>query len=218
MGEIDLLRSLPKASRNIEKRKGAKDAEVVRRAKLFGFDYWDGPREFGYGGYRYDGRWRPVAQDIIAHYGLQTGMRCLDIGCGKGFLLHDLREACPGLEVFGLDVSEYALANTISDIGNVCVLGSADELPYESDFFDLVLSINTLHNLPRPRLVEALREITRVSRGDAFVQVDSYFTAEQKEIFESWVLTAEFHDYPDEWVRLFDEAGYRGDYFWTIIS
>ncbi|MCH9051405.1 MAG: class I SAM-dependent methyltransferase [Proteobacteria bacterium] len=218
MAEVNLLRALPETQRNIEKRKQAKDPAVVANAKQYGEMYWDGPREYGYGGYRYDGRWRPVAGDIIAHFGLEPGMRALDVGCGKGFLVKDLMLECPGLEAFGLDISLYALMHCDPEVIGRLHLGTADELPFPDGSFDCVLSLNTIHNLPRPRAVTAMREIERLSGGRAFVQVDSYRTPEQKEIFESWVLTAEFHDYPEGWIELFGEAGYTGDYDWTIIA
>jgi ubiquinone/menaquinone biosynthesis C-methylase UbiE len=97
-------------------------------------------------------------------------------------------------------------------------LGSADHLPFPDGAFDAVISLDTIHNLHRPRALKALREIQRVSNGRAFVRVDSYRTPQQKAIFENWVLTAEFHDYPDGWIKLFEEAGYTGDYYWTIIE
>jgi ubiquinone/menaquinone biosynthesis C-methylase UbiE len=218
MAEVDLLRALPRTKRNVQKRAEAKDSMVVAVAKQYGEMYWDGPREYGYGGYRYDGRWRPVARDIIAHFELKPGMRVLDVGCGKGFLVKDLMLACPGLEAFGLDISLYALMHCERDVVGRLHLGSADNLPFPDGSFDCVLSLNTIHNLSRPRAVKAMQEIQRLSRGRAFVQVDSYHTPEQKEIFESWVLTAEFHDYPQGWIELFREAGYTGDYFWTIIE
>src|SRR5689334_2554053 len=111
--EIDLLRSIPRIKRNIQQRSAgkAKDPAVVAIARQFGEMYWDGPREYGYGGYRYDGRWRAVARDVIAHFGLKPGMRVLDVGCGKGFLVKDLMLECPGLEAFGLDISRYALVH-----------------------------------------------------------------------------------------------------------
>lgn len=219
MAEIDLLRALPKSKRNIQARQDAKDPEVIRVAKEYGELYFDGPRDWGYGGYRYDGRWLPVARDVIAHFGLKAGDRVLDIGCAKGFLVKDLMAACPGLEAFGIDVSRYALMQCEPEAIGRLHLGSADDaLPFPDGSFAAVLSINTLHNLPRPRLVKALKEIQRLSAGRAFVQVDSYRTPEQKAIFESWVLTAEFHDYPDVWLDVFAEAGYTGDYYWTIID
>ncbi len=218
MAEVDLLRALPETKRNIEKRKEAKDPAVVATAKQYGEMYWDGPREYGYGGYHYDGRWRPVARDIIAHFGLEPGMRALDVGCGKGFLVKDLMLESPGLEAFGLDISLYALMHCDPDVVGRLHLGTADELPFPDDSFDCVLSLNTVHNLSRPRAVTAMQEIQRLSGGRAFVQVDSYRTPEQKEIFESWVLTAEFHDYPEGWIELFEEAGYTGDHDWTIIA
>jgi len=218
MPQLDLLRALPKAKRNIQKRAEAKDPAVVAAAKQYGEMYWDGPREYGYGGYRYDGRWRPVARDIIAHYGLKPGMRVLDVGCGKGFLVKDLMLECPGLEVFGLDISHYALMHCPPEIVGRLHLGSAESLPFPDASYDCAISLNTIHNLPRPRAITAMQEIQRLSGGRAFVQVDSYLTPAQKEIFESWVLTAEFHDYPDGWIKLFAEAGYTGDYDWTIIE
>ncbi len=218
MAEVNLLRALPETKRNIEKRKEAKDPAVVATAKQYGEMYWNGPREYGYGGYHYDGRWRPVARDIIAHFGLEPGMRALDVGCGKGFLVKDLMLESPGLEAFGLDISLYALMHCDPDVVGRLHLGTADELPFPDDSFDCVLSLNTVHNLPRPRAVTAMREIQRLSGGRAFVQVDSYRTPEQKEIFESWVLTAEFHDYPEGWIELFEEAGYTGDHDWTVIA
>ena len=218
MTEVDLLKALPKTKRNIQKRVLGKDPAVVAIAKQYGEMYWDGPREYGYGGYRYDGRWRAVARDIISHFGLMAGMRVLDVGCGKGFLVKDLMLECPGLEVYGLDVSLYALMNCEGEVAGRLHLGTAEKMPFPDQSFDCVLSLNTIHNFPRSRAVRAIKEIQRISIGKSFVQVDSYHTPEQKEIFESWVLTAEFHDYPSGWLKVFAEAGYTGDYFWTIIE
>lgn len=218
MAEIDLLRSLPKPKRNIQMRAEAKDPKVIAIAKQFGEMYWDGPREYGYGGYRYDGRWRSVARDIIIQYSLKPGMKVLDVGCGKGFLVKDLMLECPGLDVFGLDISLYAILHAPEEVTGRLHLGTAEKLPFPDRSFDCVLSLNTIHNFPRPRAIKALGEIDRVSRGKSFVVVDSYRTPEQKEIFESWVLTAEFHDYPDGWIKVFSEAGYTGDWNWTIIE
>jgi ubiquinone/menaquinone biosynthesis C-methylase UbiE len=218
MAEVELLRSLPRTARNIQKRAEAKDPAVVTISKQFGREYWDGDRKYGYGGYRYDGRWRSVARDIIAYFALRPGMRVLDVGCGKGFLVKDLMLECPGLEAFGLDISRYALMHCEKEVIGRLHLGSADDLPFPDRSFDCVLSINTIHNLHRPRAVTAMWEIQRLSGGRAFVQVDSYRTPEQREVALSWILTAEFHDYPEGWLKVFAEAGYTGDYYWTIID
>lgn len=216
--QVDLLRALPKTKRNLAARQQAKTPEVVRVSKQYGELYFDGPRDYGYGGYRYDGRWVPVARDIVAHFGLRPGDRVLDVGCAKGFLVKDLLDALPGLQAFGLDISEYALMHCHPDVIGRLHLGSAERLPFPDASFACVLSLDTVHNLPRERAKVALAEIQRLSRGRAFVRVDSYATPEQKAVFESWVLTAEFHDYPDGWRALFEEAGYTGDYDWTIIE
>ena len=216
--EINLLSSIPRTKRNIEAREDAKDPEVVRISKQYGEMYFDGPRDYGYGGYKYDGRWVAVAKDMIKHFDLKPGDKVVDVGCAKGFLVNDLVDALPGLEVYGLDISEYAMMNCHPNVVGRLHLGSADKLPFPDGSFDCVICLDTVHNLPRDRAKVALQEIQRLSGGKAFVRVDSYHTPEQKAIFESWVLTAEFHDYPDGWLKLFEEAGYTGDYYWTIIT
>jgi ubiquinone/menaquinone biosynthesis C-methylase UbiE len=216
--EIDLLSSLPKTRRNIEKRAEAKDEALIAISRQYGQEYWDGDRKYGYGGYRYDGRWRSVARDLITHFGLKPGMRVLDVGCGKGFLVKDLMLECPGLEAFGLDISHYALMHCEKEIIGRLHLGSADSLPFPDRSFDCVISLNTIHNFTRADAVIAMREIQRLSGGRAFVQVDSYRTPEEREIAVSWIITAKFHDYPDGWLKVYAEAGYTGDYYWTIIN
>lgn len=217
MTQVNLLRALPKTSRNIAARRGTKDDVAITVAKQFGQSYFDGARRYGYGGYSYDGRWQPVARDIIDHYALAAGTSAtvLDVGCAKGFLVKDLVDL--GVNAYGLDISDYALKCADPVVAGRLVFGNADRLPYADKVFDLALSINTLHNLKRDRLVIALRELTRVSRRQ-FIQVDSYETPEQKAAFEDWVLTAEYHNYPTGWLKLFEEADYTGDYDWTIVQ
>jgi ubiquinone/menaquinone biosynthesis C-methylase UbiE len=218
MAEVNLLAKLPRGKRNVAARSTAKTEEHIRVSREYGEVYFDGPREYGYGGYRYDGRWIPVAQDLIRHFDLAPGDRVLDVGCAKGFLVKDLLKVEPRLEAFGLDVSRYALMRCEPEVVGRLHLGSADDLPFPDNSFKAAISLNTIHNLDRHGCIRALRELQRVSGGRAFVQLDSYRTPEQKAIFEDWVLTAQWHDYPEGWIKLFDEAGYTGDYYWTIIE
>lgn len=214
--EYNLLKSLPKIKRNVKKRQSAKTDEHINISRQYGEMYFDGPREYGYGGYRYDGRWKPVAKDIIDHFNLKPGDKVLDIGCAKGFLVKDLLEQ--GIDAYGVDVSEYALTHCEPEVIGRLGLASADSLPFPNNSFDAVLAINSIHNLDRKGCIKALQEIERLSPGKGFVQVDSYFDEKQKEIFESWVLTAKFHDYPEGWKELFNEGGYTGAYYWTVIK
>jgi len=216
MPELDLLRSLPKTKRNIQARETAKTAELIALSREYGKDYFDGVRDVGYGGYRYDGRWRPVAQDIVDQYGLKPGDKVLDVGCAKGFLVKDLLEL--GIDAYGIDVSEYALMHCEPEVVGRLQIGSAERLPFPDQSFDVVLAINTLHNLKKPELIRALQEMERLARKGKFLQVDSYRTPDEKEIFESWVLTAYTYGYPHEWETIFKEAGYAGDYYWTFIK
>jgi ubiquinone/menaquinone biosynthesis C-methylase UbiE len=218
MAEVNLLSRLPATKRNIQKRAEAQTAENIAIAREYGEIYFDGPRELGYGGYRYDGRWIPIAEDIVRHFGLEAGDRVLDVGCAKGFLVRDLMMVCPGLEAFGLDISHYALTHSEPAAAGRLVEGSAEHLPFADNSFDAVLSINTIHNLPREDARRAIAEVERLAPGKGYIQVDSYRTDKQREIFLSWVLTAKFHDFPEGWIQLFREAGYSGDWNWTIVE
>lgn len=217
MAEIDLLRRYPKAKRNVGMRASAKTEEHIRISRQYGEEYFDGSRDYGYGGYRYDGRWIPVAEDIVAHFGLKAGQRVLDVGCAKGFLVKDLMKVCPGLEAFGLDISEYALMHCEPEAVGRLHLGNCKKMPFPDRSFDAVIAINTVHNLPRDECVQAVREIERLAPGRGYIQVDSYRTPEERELFLSWVLTAYTHDYPEGWKKIFAEAGYTGDYYWTFV-
>lgn len=218
MAEINLLRRYPSAKRDVKRRNQNKSDEVIRISRQFGADYFDGPREYGYGGYRYDGRWVPIAEDMIAHWGLRPGMRVLDVGCAKGFLVKDFMKSCPGLDAFGLDISEYAVMHAEPETIGRLHVGNARRLPFPDQSFDAVVCVNTLHNLEHDECVQALREIQRVAKGErSYVQVDSYRSAEEREIFLEWALTPYTHDYPEGWRRIFAKAGYTGDYYWTYV-
>ena len=217
MREINLLDAVPKVVRDLRSRKANK-ALNRRLALKFGFEYFDGTREQGYGGYRYDGRWVAVARKLIALYGLKPGMRVLDVGCAKGFLVKDLREALPGLEVWGIDVSDYALRNCQPDAAGRLLRASCAALPFADGSFDLALAINTVHNLEPAGCRRAIAELQRVAPRAAFVQVDAYRTAAEREVFEDWMLTARTYLRPAEWLEMFRSAGYTGDYFWTILE
>ena len=217
MPEINLLKSYPRSKRNIDSRHAAQEFQRSVAMK-FGKEYFDGDRTQGYGGYRYDGRWIPVAKDIIEHWNLKSGDRVLDIGCAKGFLIKDLVALCPGLDVIGLDISFYAVSNSEPEIKDRLAVGNAAYLPFPDNFFRAAISINTIHNLERDMCLLAVKEMQRVAPGGGYIQVDSYRTPEEKSMFLNWVLTAKTHYAPDGWRALFSEAGYTGDYYWTITE
>jgi ubiquinone/menaquinone biosynthesis C-methylase UbiE len=190
-------------------------AEAAKLAKQFARDYWDGDRKVGYGGMRYDGRWRPVAEAMARHYGLKAGDRVLDIGCGKAFLLYDFTQVVPGIQVEGLDISSYAIENAKEEVRPFLKVGHANKLPYPDRSFDLVISLNTLHNLFCYDLDLALREMQRVGRQHRYLVVESYRTEEEKANLLYWQLTCEGFYTPAEWEWWFQRCGYEGD--WSFI-
>ncbi len=188
-------------------------AKAATLAKKFDHDYWDGDRRICYGGYRYiEGRWTPVAEAMIQHYDLKAGDKILDIGCGKGFQLVEFQKSLAGVELYGLDISKYAIEHSHEDVKPFLQVGNATHLPFEDNFFDFVFSINTLHCLHAYDLHVALKEMERVSKGKSYICVESYRSEEEKANLLYWQVSCEAFNTPKEWEWWFDLAGYTGDY------
>lgn len=184
----------------------------MRLARKYGRDFWDGERRYGYGGYRYDERWKPVAKDLIKIYRLRDNARILDIGCGKGYLLYEFKKLLPKLSIAGFDLSRYAIATAPEEIrGDLFVHQAQNHYPFKSKEFDLVISLTTLQNLHLYEIKSALKEIERVGKNK-YITTESY--RNEKELFnlQCWALTCKSFFTPQEWVWLFNEFGYRGDY------
>ena len=215
--EIDLLVNYPKSIRDVSVRGLEKTVNDRAIASCFGAEYFDGERRHGYGGFKYSPRfWQPVVPTMQKHFALLPSSSVLDVGCAKGFMLHDLSKLIPGITVRGIDISDYAIANAIEDMKQNIQVGDAKCLPFADDSFDVLISITTLHNLDRNGCVQALREIERVSRGKSFITVDAYRNDEEKLRMSNWNLTAQTVMHVDEWKAFFDEVSYTGDYYWFI--
>jgi SAM-dependent methyltransferase len=215
--EIDLLVNYPKTKRNVEDRGSEKSEDDRRIARMFGKEYFDGDRKYGYGGYSYNPRfWQPVVKTFQKYYNLTSESSILDVGCGKGFMLYDFMQLIPGITIAGIDISEYAIANAKEEVKPYIKEGDARHLPFGDKSFDLVVSINTIHNLNREDCKRALQEIERVSCRYKFINVDAYRTEEEKCRMDMWNLTALTYMSVDEWKIFFKEAGYTGDYYWFI--
>ncbi len=215
--EINLLKSFPKAKRDVTKRQEQKTEKERLIARQFGQEFFDGDRKNGYGGYHYHPRfWQQVVKDFQNYYRLTKDHSILDIGCAKGFLLYDFVSLIPGIQVQGIDISSYAIQNAHPDIKSKVQTADARDLPYLNDSFDLVISINTIHNFEGDDLVKALKEIERVSKKHSFIMVDGYKTAKEKALLHNWNLTAKSILHGSEWEQLFSEVSFSGDYFWFI--
>lgn len=238
--EVNLLKNFPQVKRPVEYRSrhriaGDGDVEIsdygnlannilfdnliLDRSKIFNEKYFDGSRIEGYGGYEYDRKyWFEVAKDLINFYKLKPGDSILEVGCAKGFLLHDLKMHLPELNVSGIDISSYAVRNAMPEIKNYVHLGDAAFLEYPDKSFDLVLAINTLSELPIKKCKQAIREISRVSRGKSFITLNSWRNDDEKENLRKWNLTALSNLSVDEWRSLLRKEGYSGDYYWFFAN
>ena len=187
-------------------------------ARAYGEDYWDGNRRYGYGGYRYDGRWEPVARRMIEQYALPANARILDVGCGKAHLLYELQRLLPQAELVGFDISAHGIAHAPEAIRpNLMLQAAEDPYPYPDGYFDLSLSLMTLHNLPLDGVHRAAAEMQRVAR-EKFIAVESYRSVAELYNLQCWALTCESFLRPEEWVWMFNRSGYTGDYEFAFFE
>ena len=213
--EINLLKKYPKTKRDLSKRGNEKTEEDRIIARRFDKEFFDGDRKNGYGGYYYNSKfWTEVVKDLNNFYKLKNGSKILDIGCGKGFMLFDFMKLNPNFVLEGIDISDYAITNAVPEVKKFLKVGDAKNLPYEDNSFDLVISINTTHNLEINQCKKALSEMERVSRKDKYLIVDAYSNEIEKDRIFAWNLTAKTILSTNEWINLFEEAGYTGHYYW----
>lgn len=215
--EIDLLKNYPKSKRDTKGRAKVITEQDREIARQYGKDFFDGDRTYGYGGFSYMPRfWQPVVPDLKQHFALTSDSSLLDVGCAKGFMLYDLQQHIPGIQLHGIDVSEYAIEHAKPEVKNLLTIGNAKALPFEDNSFDAVVSINTIHNLDEAECAQALKEIERVSKGKSFITVDAYRNDEEKERMMEWALTAKTIMHVDDWKQFFADNGYTGDFYWFI--
>ena len=183
------------------------------KAKEYEADYWDGDRRFGYGGYKYlAGWWKPVAEALIENYGLTNESSVLDVGCGKGYLLYELKLLLPNIRIAGFDTSDHGLENAKEEVKEFLFKHRAQEpYPYEDNEFDLVISLGCIHNLRLFELETTLKEIERVGKS-GYIMMESYRNEQEQFNLQCWALTCEsFFDH-EEWPWLYTHFGYSGDY------
>ena len=215
--EINLMRNYPYTKRDISGRLNSKTKQDRLIAMKFGKEFFDCSRNHGYGGFSYNSKyWKNVVSDFKIHWNLKPGDKLLDIGCAKGFMLYDFKLLMPNLNVFGVDVSEYAIQNAKEEVREFCQVANATSLPFDDNSIDYSISITTLHNLDEKDLIKSLLEIERVTLKGSFITLDAYRNDEEKERMEAWNLTAKTVMHVDEWKDLFQDVGYNGDYFWFI--
>ncbi len=213
--EINLLKKYPKTKRDLSKRGNEKTEEDRKIARRFDKEFFDGNRKNGYGGYYYNSKfWTEVVKDLNNFYKLKNGSKILDIGCGKGFMLFDFMKLNPNFVLEGIDISNYAITKAVPEVKKFLKVGDAKSLPYEDNSFDLVISINTTHNLEINQCKKALSEMERVSRKDKYLIVDAYSNEIEKDRIFAWNLTAKTILSTDDWINLFEKAGYTGHYYW----
>ena len=201
-----------KTSRDYLSRMVDDKVNCMLKAKEYEFDYWDGDRRYGYGGYQYDGRWKSVAEQFIEIYDLKPDAKILDVGCGKAHLLYELRQLLTNSECVGFDISRHGIANAPAEIrDSLFTCRAQDRFPWGDKQFDLVLSLGCLHNLRVFELQTAVGEIERVGKCK-YIMLESYRNEQEQFNLQCWALTCESFFDTAEWIWLYEHFGYSGDY------
>ena len=211
---LKLVTSLHKQTkRNYIDRMTDDKVHCMLKAKEYGFDYWDGDRRYGYGGYKYiDDRWKKVAQSLIDIYDLMPNAKILDVGCGKAYLLYELKQLLPDAKIIGFDLSRHGLADAKEEICDYLFRYRAqDRYPWGDNHFDLVISLGCVHNLRLFELQTALQEIERVGKNK-YIMMESYRNEQELFNLQCWALTCESFFDSSEWIWLFEHFCYTGDY------
>jgi ubiquinone/menaquinone biosynthesis C-methylase UbiE len=212
---INLLKNYPSSKRNLDKRLEEKNSRVRKIARKFGKDFFDGDRKYGYGGFKYHKKfWQKVVKDFKKYWKLSKNSSVLDIGCGKGFMLYDLKKEIPGIKLNGIDVSNYAIRNSKKEVKKYLKVADARKLPFTDKSFDIVIAINTIHNLNKRDCAKSIKEINRVCKKKSFITVDAYRNRLEKEKMYKWNLTAKTIMSVKQWKAFFKKNSYKGDYYW----
>tara|TARA_B100001175_G_scaffold317925_1_gene337669 strand:- start:8882 stop:9541 length:660 start_codon:yes stop_codon:yes gene_type:complete len=215
--EINLLIDYPKSKRNLDDRNNYKTDENVKIARKFEKEFFDGTRETGYGGFTYNPKyWTKVVKKFKEYWKINSNNSLLDVGCAKGFMLHDFKNELPNLKICGIDISKYAIENSMDSVKGYLSVCNAKKLPFEDNSFDYVISINTVHNLELEECEIAIKEIQRVCKKNSFITVDAFSNDEEKERMYKWNLTAKTILSVNDWKALFKKINYKGDYYWFI--
>ena len=183
------------------------------KAKKYDYDYWDGDRRYGYGGYRYiPDRWKIVAEKLIEHYNLNNESSLLDIGCGKGHLLYELKLILPGIRINGFDISNHGISNSKEEVKKYIFKHKAqDPYPFKDNEFDLAISLGCFHNLRMFELNNAIKEMERVGK-QGYIMLESYRNEQELFNLQCWALTCESFFDTEEWIWIYKHFGYTGDF------
>lgn len=212
MKKLKLINKLHHSTkRNYLKRMTDNKINCMKIAKKYEFDYWDGNRKYGYGGYKFiPGRWTPIAKKIIKHFKLNNNSKVLDAGCGKGYLLYEIKQILPNIKIVGFDISRYGIKNSHPKIKKYLFNHDINQKTnFKNKEFDLVISLGCLHNLKIYNLVKTIREIVRIGKKN-YIMVESY--RNNKELFnlQCWALTCQSFFSDDQWIWLLKSSGYKG--------
>ena len=214
MNKLKLINKLHHSTkRNYLKRMTDNKIYCMKIAKKYEFDYWDGNRKYGYGGYKFiPGRWTSVAKKIIKQFKLNNNSKILDAGCGKGYLLYEIKQILPNIKIVGFDISRYGIRNSHPKIKKYLFNHDiTQKTKFKNKEFDLVISLGCLHNLKIYNLIKTIKEIVRIGKKN-YIMVESY--RNNKELFnlQCWALTCQSFFSDDQWIWILKSSGFKGSY------
>jgi len=179
--------------------------------------YYDGNRNDGYGGFKYDARWLKILPKIIKKYKLSNNSKILDLGCKKGFIMKDLKILLPEAKVWGIEDHVYPIKKAEKEIKSKIILSKYYKIPFKKNHFDLVIGFSSIYKYNFHDVIKIIKEIKRVSKK-SFFTVASYSSEKEKVIFDNWTLLGTTILSKKDWKKLFKILDYKGDYYFTTAK
>ena len=215
MRELNLLKDYPKpqVARVVSKNLRNIQSRII--ASYRDKEFFDGNRNNGYGGFKYDGRWKTIVEQICKEYNLNNKSSFLQIGCEKGFLLHDLKSFLPEAQITGLEKSSYARENSMETVKNCIMNSDYTKFEFPDNKFDFILAIGVIYSLTLEDAIKCLKEIQRAGKGKSFINLASYKNENDYWLFKDWTVLGSLILQEDEWIEILKHCKYTGDYHFT---
>jgi hypothetical protein len=178
--------------------------------------FFDGDRNYGYGGLKYDGRWNNVAKKIIKKFNLKNNSRILQIASEKGFLIHEIKKINPKINILGVETSKYAISKTIKPVKKfIKKVTSFSDLSSINGKFNCVIALGAVYIHTLSDAIQLLKNIQRLSGGKSFITLASYKTEKDYWLFKDWTVLGTLLYKEKEWKKIMKYAGYKGYYYFT---
>ena len=183
-------------------------------ASLKGKDFYDGHRDQGMGGYKYDKRWSNVAFKLVEFFKLDNNSKILLVNAAKGYLLYELKKILPKAEIYGLEESKYAISKSKKEIKKYMMFHEGYKISFKNNYFDFIFAPGYIYEFSLKDIIKSLQELKRVSlnKKNIYITLGSYFNMSSFNKMKHWSLLGTTILKENEWEYILKKLNYKGYY------